>query len=343
MALDLMLKGWEQEKAIIFTDHVGKAILSKDEANELRERLIAYNEQNSIALFWHGWQPYDPGRAQNQPNPSDMYHWCLVTTLVPREWHIEIGGFDESMESWEDWDYYIRMAKSGKCFLRVPERLVVYRYYTGTRRETGVKDHKSLIKYMTDKYKGVPIMGCNCGKGQTDVRPITNERIEQLQQSQMRVKTMQDSEFLLVDYLHPNRGQHRVMGGATGIDYNYRSGGDRFLVHRLDVAATPHLYRVVEHTATPVQGPGVAPTPVSLASTPTEQEMANSAEYDLQGIAGISPSIQHQLNASGVHTLKDLLDFGVKNMVERIKGVGTTRAEAIIQSANLEAQRLGLA
>jgi hypothetical protein len=32
--------------------------------------------------------------------------WCNVTTLVPKPWHEQIGGFDERMKSWEDVEYH---------------------------------------------------------------------------------------------------------------------------------------------------------------------------------------------------------------------------------------------
>ena len=96
---------------------------------------------------------YDCERAQRQPDPKDMYIWNLITSLVPKAYHAQIGGFDESMESWEDWDYWIRLASVGKCFSRLPELLVVYRFYTGNRRETGLQQYPYLIQYLQDKYK----------------------------------------------------------------------------------------------------------------------------------------------------------------------------------------------
>jgi predicted flap endonuclease-1-like 5' DNA nuclease len=90
--------------------------------------------------------------------------------------------------------------------------------------------------------------------------------------------TFNDSEFKLCQYLHPNRGQHPVIGGAVfanripelqmigareggfKIHYGFRGGGEKFLVHVEDIKMAPHLFRAVEM---PPQPPPVERQPLA--------------------------------------------------------------------------------
>ena len=334
-ALHKMLDAWEYEQSIVYTDHIGKALLSKDDANGLGERLLSYDEKLGQAIFWHGWRDYDCDLASKQPDVS-MYHWCLVTSLVPKSWHNEIGGFDEEMSSWEDWDYYIRMAKRGKCFVRIPDRLVVYRYYTGGRRDEGLHDHESLIQYMLKKYKDIEIMPCNC-RGKNRIVNINPPKVDN------EAENMIDENFVLINYNHPNRGQHRVIGPSTGTDYAYHAGGDMFLVHKNDMAAMPAVFIQAETPAEAVSSAeifGKADVPgtpkmiseKSVAAKKAIVEKEKVALFSLQHIAGITSIGEQHLNAMNVHSVEDVVALGVEGLV-KVKGIGDKRAEAIIISA----------
>jgi len=99
-------------------------------------------EQSGRLLHWNGKEAvikhkgleFDCAKAMQQPDDWPFYVWNNITTLFPKAWHYEIGGFDESMESWEDWLYWLMMTRKGHCFHCVHEPLMVYRFYTGSRR-----------------------------------------------------------------------------------------------------------------------------------------------------------------------------------------------------------------
>lgn len=76
---------------------------------------------------------------------------------------------------------------------------------------------------------------------------------------------LQDEQFQLCVYNHPNRGQHTVIGSALfrdrvegvhmvqdrnnqgwRIHYGFRGGGEKFLIHNEDVRIAPHLFTPVE-------------------------------------------------------------------------------------------------
>ena len=102
---------------------------------------------DGLTAIYYKAPGYDVERAQGQPHgdPARVYTWNLITSLLPKAWHEEIGGFDERMDSWEDVDYWWRLAKAGKCFRRVEEPLVVYHFYTGKRRDFGHAEHQRLF------------------------------------------------------------------------------------------------------------------------------------------------------------------------------------------------------
>lgn len=246
-AISTMFMAWEKTGNAIYSDYIGKAYVNDEFAArmELEGRLMDYDRDTGIATIAHRAADYDCERAISD-DALRGYIWNTISTLSPRSWHYEIGGFDESMKSWEDWDYYMRLARAGKCFTRVESQLLVYRFYSGKRRDSGIRMANSLIKYLLDKYKRIKTMSCGCSQGKTTVLHNNVRDIgPRAENTNSGVIDMSDDSFKLIRYMHPNSGQHRVIGSATGVDYGQRGGGEEFLVHEDDVAANPSLFAVV--------------------------------------------------------------------------------------------------
>jgi len=349
-ALDDMFAMWRIEGTIIYSDYIGKVVADKDSIYEAYgDRVLHYSDKYHEATIAYKSAEYDCNRAASQPRPEKNgypYVWCLMTALVQKEWHDEIGGFDERMPSWEDWDYWVRMAKAGKCFTRIDKQLVAYRFYSGTRREDGLHDASNLIQYLIDKYKGVPIMPCNC-RGKTNVvKSIGKAAVVAAANRQISSEAMNDSDMILCIYTSPNRGDHRVIGSTTRTDYGYRNGGAQFYVNKADISAAPHLFRpiVLDQPSPPETKVEATPPPVQIAPEVTPEvtlEVDNFAkqvaiefakEDDLQTIPGLSSIHVQMLNAAGVYTFADLAEFGVEN-ITKLKGIGEKRGEMIIDFA----------
>lgn len=147
-----MLDEYGATGSAVYTDYVGKAIVKNvsELAPDLQQNIISYDEKTNVAIIAHKLPDFDCDLALVQPSPTP-YIWNNVTTLFPTVWHNEIGGFDEDMDSWEDIDYWWRMAWSGKCFKRVPETLMSYRFTTGSRREVGKNNWDNLMEYLRNK------------------------------------------------------------------------------------------------------------------------------------------------------------------------------------------------
>jgi hypothetical protein len=292
---------------------------------------------------------------------NPLYIWNLITTLFPKSWHTEIGGFDESMPSWEDWEYWLRMARAGKCFARLPEPCVVYRFYTGGRRELGIEMPQQLLGYIIDKLEGVIPMPCSsCGKKTARVSvPVTVQRSSAVpQKTDVKIA---DEDLVLCTYESPNFGMHKVVGSQTGTNYGYRQGGgtERFYVHKKDIQARPEFFRpfVQPKVADVVQQPVPIGAPVVIQDTPTMVEPreiklpsfietkpaaesdgpGQKAEtvfkpIDFQSVPGITDKIALSFVKMDIRTWDDIVKLGVDGLM-KIEGVGKKRAENIYNSA----------
>lgn len=264
-ALEEMLTAYNATGNAIYSDYFGKAVID-DESKldpDLRRSIVPERTFGNLKTMVYAAKDYDCERALRQPEEKmeDGYLWCTVSTLHPKLWWQEIGGFDEKMHTWEDWDYYLRMARAGHCFSVVHKPLFTYRFYTGKRREDGLKDHKRVLQYLqTKRDKGeIKNMCGSCGKSK--YRPNYGPQSQNVTGVQNMAIT--DENMVLIEYMHGNTGDHMVVGLATGLKYGYRGGGTRFLVHKADVAAAPHLYRVIEQAPQVVEVKA-EPEPVAM-------------------------------------------------------------------------------
>lgn len=196
-------------------------------------------------------------------------------------------------------------------------------------------------------------MGCNCPGSRAKTASIPQQRfiggrnrMSAMEGTAMATQNIDDS-MVLVLYDSPNRGQHKVVGAATGMRYGHHGGGDRFLVHKRDIAAQPNLYRVVDAE---IPMPKVvktqvikAPKPITTTPIVAEEELGVEEKpivpegdlslppvslNDLSTIAGLSPAIEQQLNEMGVFDFQGVYELG-KGKLTRLKGVGPSRADAI--------------
>lgn len=93
-------------------------------------------------------------RAENW-NLDQLKQFALfaVTFAHPRKAFDAIGGFDESMILWEDWDYVVRLALAGYSGIRLTRPLFAYRYDTGDRRNESLQNKDRLLRAMRAKYE----------------------------------------------------------------------------------------------------------------------------------------------------------------------------------------------
>jgi glycosyltransferase involved in cell wall biosynthesis len=322
-ALESMMMTYILGKGIVYSDYVGIATISEENIGQFSERVLKYNKKTKRAELRHFSENYSCERAQRQPE-SPFYHWCLVTCLIPKAWHFDIGGFDESMKSWEDVDYHWRMAHAGKCYTRIQEPLVYYKFDTGKRRElanpeTNGQVAQSLIQYMKTKYERIEMANCTSCSGQKDQsRMITN------QTGIAGVSRNNDAEFVMVIYNHPNKGEHPVTGPATGLNYGQRAGGDRFLVHKNDVALMGNLFTPISDLV--AAGASAPSIPVDEVKEPEPIVR----EFDVNTVPGVTPEIAQMFTDKGFATKEQFitLDNEALNEME----IPASRVKTILKS-----------
>lgn len=177
---------------------------------------------------------------------------------------------------------------------------MVYRFYTGGRRDAGLQQHRNLIQYIREKYEKEPAVGCSgCGKGRTrtttprvasapaPVMPRTasvahGSRMvmlparggsKQYVTSDGRRVTLSDDQLVLARYMSEQRGERPVVGPYSRLRYSMHSPGDIFLVDRQDLQSPLFQEVRVETTPLPVT-PVVAPPPPPGTPQPAPVQQA---------------------------------------------------------------------
>jgi glycosyltransferase involved in cell wall biosynthesis len=141
-ALEVMLRAYVATSGkYIYTDWYGRfadGAMERHEAPEYRQAEWLYNGQHAI------------------------------TALIPTVDARGVGGFDEELQGWEDWDFFVKLAVSGVCGHRVPEPLLVYNYHTGQRRDESLARKPELLAALKERYaeyKEGTMPGCCGGNG----------------------------------------------------------------------------------------------------------------------------------------------------------------------------------
>lgn len=86
-----------------------------------------------------GWQCVRPSGAAGRPylgsSDADLFghfashcHLAIHACILRRELALAVGGFDPSLTTCEDWDFFQRVARTGARFGRVPEVLAFYHF-----------------------------------------------------------------------------------------------------------------------------------------------------------------------------------------------------------------------
>lgn len=297
--LERCIDNWKTNKTIGYTDYISKAIVAEEDLDQFPQKdIISYLPKTQELLLAGRSADYNCERAQAQPTHDDFFHWCLITTLIPKSWHDKVGGFDEKMETFEDVLYHWAMARHGFCYSRIPEELVVYRMHTGNRRElasmyTDEGRHKArtMLEYAQTVLERIETMSCKKCPGGQPKQPI-NVFQEMGSLVEKEIAMAADSEMFEIEYTSPNIGNHHVVGAATGMRYGYRGGGTTFFVHKSDIEAQPHLYRKIQGNVpapieptketvppVPIAVPLVTPPAPTVAPTPATNGNNEVPEY----------------------------------------------------------------
>lgn len=192
-----------------------------------------------------------------------------INVLIPRRWLLDVGGFDETMTTWEDVDLFMKLAARGYCGERVPEALVLYRYGTGTLRESGVPQEAALKALLRDRYheyivEGKPIVCCGTPPKIAPAPPMPSQN-----------GGAPEGEMVRVEYTGPwvPEARQTLRGAATNTFYGERARGDIFFVWKKDFDAMPDKFVAL----TPVEET-IEPTPVPPAPELVQHDALAAAD-----------------------------------------------------------------
>jgi ERCC4-type nuclease len=149
---------------------------------------------------------------------------------------------------------------------------------------------------------------------------------------------MSDQDFILIRYIHPNKGKHKVIGTATRTNYGRRRGGEEFLVHKQDVQAQSHLFIEMQTRRPPEVKRVPTPPPVyplsesqTLLDEAVEAESEqNGLDFELQLLPGVTPAIEKGLVAEGYDDIQKVHAAGMDGL-KSVKGIGEAKAQAIME------------
>lgn len=160
-----------------------------------------------------------------------------VTSLLDRQQFEDAGGFNEDMDTREDWDLHFKLVLAGHCGMRLPRPLVTYRLATGQRREKQATETAAMLrkKYTVEALQ----MGCrDCAK-KAKRASMAKQDLPQ------NWSTKEEQGFEQLEYTGGNRAT-TTFRGITGRNYRFGNNDESRVgwVHPQDVVnfiETRHL------------------------------------------------------------------------------------------------------
>ncbi len=129
------------------------------------ERQLTGFSNNDVALTYcnlivNDEKNHTTYEVRKKPPSSDLFTSVLrfelgLPTSIPlirRDTLRQIGGFDTSMQSWQDHDVWLRLAKCYQ-FAFIPESLMIYHLHTGTRISTNPDRKLAGLTRLMEKYQ----------------------------------------------------------------------------------------------------------------------------------------------------------------------------------------------
>lgn len=151
-----------------------------------------------------------------------------VTALVETAAARAVGGMDETLTAWEDWEFFLHLAAAGYCGVAVDVPTIVYRLATGHRRAIGQRQKQRLMRTLERRYGGYANkketpMAC-CGGNAATKRAVA-QRLAAGDQAAHDTQTLATMPVRM-RYIGPLVGEHTVVARPSGTAY--RVGNNPF-------------------------------------------------------------------------------------------------------------------
>lgn len=222
----------------------------------LRAALWAHQESGGDIIYTDFWEdPEVEGKfrilRECDSDPMETFKGSLpVTMLIPKAAWEQVGGYDETLPAWEDWDFQFACLARGFCFRRLAGPLWTYRKHTGWRRNQNAtrfeEGKQGILAKWHEYWEGSKeLMACSsCGKRKT-LTPILP-----------RTRNLPVAEgAVLIEYTGPRQAS-MTFRGASGTLYRFGAGDPAKYVLEEDV---PMFEARVDFKRANGSGPPVAP------------------------------------------------------------------------------------
>lgn len=155
---------------------------------------------------------------------NGMQH--AVTALIPTDWARAVGGFDEQLPAWEDWEFVCKLVSGGHCGARVAAPLLIYRMHTGQRRRAADGQEDTLYTAIQDRYQGfitgdTPMPGCCSGNGK--ITQVAQQALDNMQQPEipgvLGVRIPEGATSVRLEYIGDQWGAQSFIGHPSGRVY----------------------------------------------------------------------------------------------------------------------------
>lgn len=212
-----------------------------------------------------------------------------VTALYERAAWEKVGGFDEKISAWEDWDFVIALAASGQCGTRLAQPLFHYRMDLGTRREkhyAGKEEYKLEIAEKWSRYikDGEPMACGGCGKNRAVFAPKSSNGSALA--SNNGVSGSGTSEAILLEYMGTG-GARSYRGEKTGTIYRFGSNPE----HKFGYVRGPDVPSFKLKPEFRESNQVVAEKPLLAAAGPPKRTKANDGVSGQNGGAGDADNV----------------------------------------------------
>lgn len=152
-----------------------------------------------------------------------------VTALYAKADWLTVGGMDEDLTHWEDWDFQFRLADQGICGTKIAAPLFTYRKNTGTRREQNMEafdDGKTaMLSRWGDLWEGKRTMaGCTSCPGGGGRKSLAPPPVHAGAVATKGANGVKEEGLTLVEYMGVKPNTREYNGRVTGT--RYRFGGN---------------------------------------------------------------------------------------------------------------------
>ncbi len=218
-----------------------------------------------------------------------------VTGLYARRDWVDLGGFDEELSHWEDWDWQLKLANAGICGTKVAKPLFTYRKHTGFRREENLaafeQGKEAILAKWAPWWDGKEVlMACRgCSKGGGVAKPPT---MPQQQAAAGSSTTVAREGYTILEYTGGGSSRRTYRGKKTGTSYKF--GGDPahrrkyvylddvpWLLSLFEPGGSQKLFRSVDPIA-----PRTASPTLATATAPVREGPAPSHDHAPRMAAG---------------------------------------------------------